>query len=555
MHKLIVDLLQLGASLVREMPNTVTDVSLLIDHITQHGLANEVACKGDEAFGKAMQHLKSIQFVNLIVDAGTVHSLKSIPCLLTNPHYAGSPVLLELHENSNFTAEEYEQLFLGLFQTIVANGLVLCSVVIDNLPAQSSGLDAAISESNLPVLHIKCFAHMANLVLLNSMSDANFDKVFGRLTTIQNDLRRTEVVNALGRRCPRFVRTRWFYMVDTLSFICNNVEAITGVLGCPPAEIFELYAILKPYLLFVRAVEERECALGSIVLLVRQLLLNLRDAWSLIRTSASKTIFRDMHIRLLSRLMRNNRDESISAYLLTPHGRYEVRAKQKGYTTCIGADEPIPPHPLHSTINDDEFAAEICQLILNTSAMIDEEDCGRSAFDRPEEIGDSVPGSYDEWLDFFANMSFEEMLQYDPYDTNSLYEIAVASIERLSDRMMVDKEMMKVMFRKWLFGDLKAVSFLNESPESVDDMWRIAHRLKEWRDFADLSLRFISCGTSEADAERILSLERNIAGLCGTRFGIRSMEARLRGHEHYEQVLVEQENSEDLDSDDSDSVD
>jgi hypothetical protein len=44
----------------------------------------------------------------------------------------------------------------------------------------------------------------------------------------------------------------------------------------------------------------------------------------------------------------------------------------------------------------------------------------------------------------------------------------------------------------------------------------------------ELALRFVTCGTSEAGAERFLSMQRNIAGLRGTRFGPPSMEARLR---------------------------
>jgi hypothetical protein len=38
----------------------------------------------------------------------------------------------------------------------------------------------------------------------------------------------------------------------------------------------------------------------------------------------------------------------------------------------------------------------------------------------------------------------------------------------------------------------------------------------------------VTCGTSEADAERLFSMQRNIAGLHWTRFGLPSMEARLR---------------------------
>jgi hypothetical protein len=59
-------------------------------------------------------------------------------------------------------------------------------------------------------------------------------------------------------------------------------------------------------------------------------------------------------------------------------------------------------------------------------------------------------------------------------------------------------------------------------------IWRAAHRFEEWPGLSELAVRLMTCGTSEADAERLLPMHRKIAGLHGTRFGIPSMEARLR---------------------------
>jgi hypothetical protein len=64
--------------------------------------------------------------------------------------------------------------------------------------------------------------------------------------------------------------------------------------------------------------------------------------------------------------------------------------------------------------------------------------------------------------------------------------------------------------------------------EDRNQIWRTAHRFEEWSSFSEMAVRLVTCGTSEADAERILSMQRNIAGLHGTRFGLSSMEARLR---------------------------
>jgi hypothetical protein len=48
------------------------------------------------------------------------------------------------------------------------------------------------------------------------------------------------------------------------------------------------------------------------------------------------------------------------------------------------------------------------------------------------------------------------------------------------------------------------------------------------KDLSKLALQLVTCGTSEADVERLLSMQRDIAGLHKTRFGLPSMEACLR---------------------------
>jgi hypothetical protein len=83
-------------------------------------------------------------------------------------------VLLTLRENADFTAEQYSELFTEPFAIVDSAGLVLSSVIVYNLPAQSSGLDRALFEAHSPVIHIHGFAHMANLILSHTVSTAKF---------------------------------------------------------------------------------------------------------------------------------------------------------------------------------------------------------------------------------------------------------------------------------------------------------------------------------------------------------------------------------------------
>jgi hypothetical protein len=159
--------------------------------------------------------------------------------------------------------------------------MVLSSVIVDNLPAQSSGLDRALFEAHSPVIHIHDFARMANRILSHTVSTANCARIVSALSETQRLLRCKEAHEAIGAKCPRFIRTRWFYVIDTLAFILEHVDEIAGCLhlvseteqiaGRLPAELFEFYAILIPFGCLVSAVERRCRSLCVIVPLIRDL--------------------------------------------------------------------------------------------------------------------------------------------------------------------------------------------------------------------------------------------------------------------------------------------
>jgi hypothetical protein len=287
MHDFIIRLIQIGASLPRDALDTIVDIQPLIDEMTDGQVAEGVHQNVDLKFHAAMDKLADLHFVNLVVDAGTVFHLKTIPCLMSNPDCSEPSVLLTLRENKNFTAGQYTELFLDLFATIESAALCLCSVMADNLPAQSSGLPHVLTDTESSVIHIKCFVHIANLVLSHTASTANFSVIMTHLRELQGLLRCGSVHEVVGAKCPRFIRTRCFYMTATLAFIFNRVDVIIAFLHSVsesesirpniPTELFGLYAILIPFWYFVSAVERHCCPLCGIVLLVRNVLQALRD--------------------------------------------------------------------------------------------------------------------------------------------------------------------------------------------------------------------------------------------------------------------------------------
>jgi hypothetical protein len=273
MHEFILGLIQIGAGLQANDDAALIDVAGLLDTITEKRMTEAIRERGDAKFAEAIGQLSEVRFANFVVDAGTVHSLKTIVCLLTNPHYPIQPVLFALREDPNFTADDYAVLFVELFSSIEQYPIVMCSVVIDNLRAQSSGLDRVVGQSI--ILHIKCFAHMINLVLVNTMTNAYFAEIMDEMKQTQRLFRLQPAIDAIGRKCPKFVRTRWFFMMDTLAYFMANFEQYTAFLiECGealgdrdrlPLEIFELSIIMHPFSCFLSAVESRTRALPDIV--------------------------------------------------------------------------------------------------------------------------------------------------------------------------------------------------------------------------------------------------------------------------------------------------
>jgi hypothetical protein len=264
--------------------------------------------------------------------------------------------------------------------------------------------------------------------------------------------------------------------------------------------------------------------------------------------------------------MVNNRPESITAYLLTIEGRNELVQREFGYSTysdsIIEVQESIANDSNEANADDEEYYTRLFRLMDCTTPGIEGVCASESVFDNEldSEADDPAEGkSYKDWLIKIGRKSNENLLTFEPYNVGEMFQIGIESVRNIAARMNElaviekrDSEVLKMagLFQAWLYHPKSEITFLRDSPrDSANALWRFAHRYQGWEVFVDLALIFISSGTSEADAERVLSMERYIAGLHGTRLGIRSMTARVRGLLANGQVFEEQVDSDSSDDD------
>jgi hypothetical protein len=285
MYHFIAQLIQLGASIPGDDLQTIVDVIPLVDQFTDRSLAEEIHHAADTKFETVIGVLGSMKFVNPIVDAGTVQGIKAIPCLLTNTFYTGPPLLFDLRTNTNFTKNDY--IAISVILVIKLKPLESSHVHLPLIIYRRNHLDSMSSPAlnNPAIFHVKCFAHMANLVLATAMKSHHLECVFVILNEIQDTLRTEDTKTMIRVRCAKLVRTRWFYMVDTLAFILKKIDAVTVYLTVVHPDEPDLARVpLEVFELHIRLFYQHNCSLSWIVPLARGLLSALSDARKMLKS-------------------------------------------------------------------------------------------------------------------------------------------------------------------------------------------------------------------------------------------------------------------------------
>jgi hypothetical protein len=608
--KFVSELIDLGISARQELGETVCAAEIL-DRFSEKAVRTMMIRVANEQFETHLAQLEEVRFVNLSVDSGTVHSLTAIHCLVSNPFSLQRPIVFDLCPNFNFTKSDYASLFQEVIHKLTVGGesarfahspvgrIVISAVVIDNLRAQAAGfaMFQAMNPQHAAIVHLHCFAHMLNLVISSPRDADCFSHLVSRLFPFHVILRKRAARTFLGKICPSLIPSRWLYMVDILDFFLQNRRQINSYLLIQheldpfiplsiPKEFFELHAILLPFHIMLAAVESRDCTLSEIVPLFREVQANVRTVFGVLDTETSKQILHIILARFYARLLTNNYQEAIAAYLLTPLGRDELRTEQEGYHT-IRMDVRLPIwRPARDSRSERTFETTIVELtnaILNARVLRDawpdpwqdadpeaiNEDADPSLDDlesrsedddEPEEESENddtdetqdprdenegilrsltMPGlsalsqQYARTLQQFKAQSLQSLLSFSVYrDLYTTAERFLVDYGRRIDPETRQSESVIRQFRDdWLFGDPNRLPFRWETETDPNLIWRRAHLSEEWMNFADLALRLISISTSEADCERSLSIQRDIVGAHGTQYKTPSLAARLRLHE------------------------
>jgi hypothetical protein len=116
----------------------------MLDKFSDKTILEEMVEVAHAKFESDIAKLSGIYFGNLLADSRTVLHFNAIHCLLVNPYWTNSPVLLDLCENKGFCVLDDESLFQILFENVAEADMEVAGVIFDNLRARANRFNACL---------------------------------------------------------------------------------------------------------------------------------------------------------------------------------------------------------------------------------------------------------------------------------------------------------------------------------------------------------------------------------------------------------------------------
>ena len=291
---------------------------------------------------------QQIGYVNLKVDAGSVLRAHVTHAVVDNPVSLLVPWVMDVSGNMRWNTHDYETFFLQKIQTIQQRNIVVCSVIHDNLSAQSNAIDNVLRtlDARPKIFDIPCFNHMLNLVLSDSIEQCC--ELRGAIKRLKKWLKLMKRLKVPIRNIPR---TRWVYIVEAIQAL-SKVPGLDDILAANhrtvyeilnyeahelPAEFVQLYEVLNPLYILSKELENNRTRLPHVIPLMRRCL----SSWETVsRTLENDDCFKVaidcLVTNLLARVRANAFEEAVTAYVLSIAGKTEVSETLRDDVPVVG---------------------------------------------------------------------------------------------------------------------------------------------------------------------------------------------------------------------------
>ena len=565
------ELVQIGIDVQAATPTghariSAHDIAVPLSRHAVEGLIREYA---NEEADRALSIYKELRLVNMKVDAGSVLRSHVTHCLVDSTL---DPTLISLvmpaAANNNWKTADYSVFFLTRTQQVQDKGLRICSIVHDNLPAQSNALDRIIaaSEERPRTLDIPCFNHLINLVFVHSVRE-NPD-----LYALVQELHAWQrLCRALKVNIPKVPKTRWLYILEMIQAIVSvenlehlmsmNQKIVHDILGHyedeVPTTFVQLYEVLLPLLTLSKKLEDRATRLPHVIPLISDCI----QQWRTLRPTLKNSpmflgILDSLLTNLIVRFRANAFEEAVTAFILSIEGKELIEARlNDGATWPRHEQDSIEEERAEPVANDEDTQSTVenisDEMVIGDfdeeMKLYDELDLLDAESDngtREETITKQRRNKIERYKETISWRSLDEKLNHD-FLADFLGD-ADRSLSTYGAKVSKDRgDYYAVALRQWLslrLDDkliaLRQVQEMNGRFLDFlvwDHVLTLAKANQSWsffRELAETALYYVSSAVSEADVERALSIQKIIQGGTTTNISPDGVTARLRLYGH-----------------------
>jgi hypothetical protein len=553
-------------------PDHAHEPSQIFRPVSDKTLTGDLLSAADQAVLEKISRLRSAP-ITIQMDAGTILRHHFLNYVVSCPGF--KPFLVHSEFHDTFSQVDYSVITTRVIEDLLEKGVTIAGVVADNLFCQQAGLRLMTASSQDPrikgLIILPCVNHILNLVLRNSIDELEeFAAHIRTIQVFQGIMRKNAVIRQYGKVCPTFPETRWMYVCGLLNWIlAESDELMPFILQCieDRNEIGELLretefcegipAWVQPLQQSLHILEElslqfesRKASLWMVVPLleVGKIKLLANRVKGISQFDWIRDLVIDLARRLIARFRTTfNAPAATAAYFLSNEGRMKCREspgisglpyafpeKETFLNSYISAHAALELAPneywrpagdvgIERTLSDEDLLRPVSFMESSSLEPVDEEsDVPRElAVSDEEEIDPLISGPATSRTQYRRELA--RLLEKDAFDLvdERIFQNCYLTTENFLNELAEKLELLgtvdvKVKLFNWISGH--EVSWYTHIGDPPEIMWAIAATDERWTTFATLAQRVVGITPSEAEVERVISIQRDLVGTHGTRF-------------------------------------
>ena len=339
-------------SLVKKgQANPEEDPASLIPFTSRTTFTQDFIKYSESSFNKCLEAFKKIPGNTLTIDAGKHKVTPYLIAVLANALIDNPPLVIESIPFFKGKQEDYAQTVEKILVDLLAKNVKIVSIVTDNLRTQVSAVNHTNAQSfqkkssNSEVrktLWISCSCHTLALGLSDASKQSTYGDISRHVGQVAEFLRKKNITNLIGIRCPMTCPTRWTGLYDVSKWVLQNIDVISSSIIASlekdtaydfPLHIINgifidvplLFCLLQPFAIATHMLEADHMAAANTIPIIHQAIERCKSNSSLLSTDEKMV---EKIISCVENRIYNSQSGKILEFLysLTPAGRSELRS-------------------------------------------------------------------------------------------------------------------------------------------------------------------------------------------------------------------------------------